>query len=1235
MRFPAIVRPGWKCSCRIDGLWLLALSLACGAAAIGVAASRPSEGGAAGPLPSLVVASSAGHPSGDGRIRYSRDIRRLLSDRCFQCHGPDGATREADLRLDEAASAIAPRAGGPAIVPGDADGSQLCRRINSHDSAEVMPPLSANKRPLSADEKQMLRAWIEQGAAYEPHWAFVLPLRHLPPPVGEPSWCRNPIDRFILASLESAGTTPSPEADRASVLRRVFLDLTGLPPTPEELEAFLADTRPDAYERWVDRLLTQEPYRMRLAERLAVPWLDAARYADTCGIHTDNGRQMWLWRDWVLRALRDNMPYDRFLTEQLAGDLLPGATIDQLVATGFNRNHVSTDEGGAIAEEYLVEYAVDRASTTASVFMGVTMGCARCHDHKFDPITQEDFYAFYAFFNSIDEPGLYSQTADPRRAYEPFITVPTTQQQDAIAALDSAMADAARSMTLIAPDEAEQRAAFLTTLLADTGVNWLGTTVVQAAASDPATKLEVQPDGFVLATGTAPATEEYSITLRAGSADATADLPLRLLLLESTSPDGDNSKAAGRNFNGNAVLTGVSIAMRADGQPGSAWTDVPLRWAWADLEQADGDHAAVNVLDTSDREGWAIAGHQTPGKRLLLVLTDQPFTLTPEGHVRVTLGFNSVYREHSLARVRLSLGGINEGSLARLPAALGRWQVAGPFTSPRDQLFDKAFGPESGPISALRSFGDAQPRWKFDPRLVDSTPVSLGDGTNVFYVGRTVYTPSARSLDLSLGSDDGFRLFANGVEATSRDIERGVMSDQDRATIQLSVGANTLVLKVVNTGGASGYYTAVKPAAGTLPHDLVAGLLPAAALSQHQAEASAAAWRRAFLPAYGEAEARQQELVAQRKVIEEQLPRTMVMKELAMPRPTFILTRGQYDKPDETRPVQRAVPKSLGALPAEAPRDRLGLARWLTSADNPLTARVAVNRFWEMLFGAGLVRTSEDFGLQGEWPTHPELLDSLAVEFREGGWNVHSLLRTIVTSATYRQSSRIRTDLAETDPVNRLLSYYPRRRLGAEQVRDLALYTSGLMIEQLGGESVKTYQPEGLWQEVAMPASNTRVFARGGEPELWRRSLYTYWKRACPPPSMQMLDAPTRESCVIRRPTTNTPLQALVMWNDEQFVEAARALAQRALLTPGDDEARLTSIFLRCTSREPDSAELELLGRALGEFRERFAATPRDAALLVTTGASALPPELGFSELAAWTMVASSVLNLHETITQD
>ncbi|MBX3406622.1 MAG: PSD1 domain-containing protein [Phycisphaeraceae bacterium] len=1203
---------------------------------VGVAGWVALAGAGSAPAAQVMFAGQSEH---EEPVRYARDIRRLLSDRCFQCHGPDAAARQADLRLDDPASAYAARPDGAAIVPGNPNASELWKRITTTDPVLAMPPPEANKRPLSDDEKAQIRAWIEQGAEYEPHWSFVPPSRPALPTVRNTAWPRDRIDRLVLANMESRGVAPSPEADRATLLRRVFLDLTGLPPTIDEIDEFLADTSENAYEAWVDRIFTQEPYRTRLAERLAVPWLDAARYGDTCGIHTDNGRQIWPWRDWVLRALRDNMPYDRFLTEQLAGDLLPEPTIDQLVATGFNRNHVTTDEGGAIDEEYLVEYAADRANTTASVFLGLTFSCARCHDHKFDPISQEDYFSFFAFFNSNEEPGLYSQTADSRRAYEPFMAVPTAEDKARLDVLDSGIRAALAQMEAAAPDEADQRSRSLAELVVSAGASWISPRIVDARSIDPRVRLEPQPDGSIIAAGGVPAIDEYVVTLR------TEARGLRLLALEAMVPDGDPGKPAGRSANGNAVLTGVRIETGAPaGGTGSevSWRTVPLRWAWADHSQADGNHDVTNVLNATG-EGWAIAGHQQPGKRLLLILTDEPFGAPAgedggtEAAVRVTLSFRSRYQQHSLARFRLNLGTIDEQWLTNLPAAPGRLHVAGPFAAPKAELFDRAFGPESGEVAESRRFGevDNAPRWAFDRKLVDGAPIALGDGVNVFYVGRTIWSPTARQFEVSLGSDDGFRLFVNGVEAASRNIERGVAPDQDKATIALQPGPNAVVLKIVNTGGASGYYYNASPAPGELPHDLVAAVAPPGAMSDPLSTRLAQAWRRTFLPSYREAEARLAELRAERTRIENTLPRTMIMKELATPRPAFVLNRGVYDQPDPSRPVSRSVPRALGALPAEAPRNRLGLAQWLVTPENPLTARVAVNRFWEMLFGTGLVRTSEDFGLQGEWPSHPELLDDLAIDFRESGWDVHALLRRIVTSATYRQSSRIRPELGEIDPDNQLLAFYPRRRLAAEQVRDLALFASGLLVEKLGGPSVNPYQPEGLWQEVAMPASNTRIFVRGEGEDLWRRSLYTYWKRASPPPAMLMFDAPTRESCVIRRPSTNTPLQALVTWNDEQFVEAARVLAERALALPGDDESRLAAMMRLCTGREPDQQERAMLRASLAHFRERFAAAPADVGQLVSVGSRRADPAVPWSELAPWTLIANAVLNLHETVTQD
>ena len=1160
------------------------------------------------------------------RVRYGRDVRPILSDRCFQCHGMDAAARQAGLRLDQRDSALRDRGGYAAIVPHDADTSEVARRTASTNLDERMPPANANKPPLSPEQIETLRLWIEQGAEYDAHWAFVPPVRLPAPEVGAESWPLNEIDRFVLARLDRENLAPSPDTDRATLLRRVFLDLTGLPPTPEEIDAFLADDSADAYEQWVDRLLGEEPYRTRTAERLTTPWLDAARYGDTSGIHTDNGRQIWHWRDWVIRAWRDNMPYDRFLTEQLAGDLIADATPDQVIASGFNRNHVTTDEGGAIAEEYRVEYAVDRATTTATVFLGLTMGCARCHDHKYDPFTQEDFYSLYAYFNSIDEPGLYSQTQDAERAYEPFIELLDPQREARLAELAAELETAEARLSEPLDRAAERLAEFARAHLDRGGVEWAVATVLDAVSTDPKVTLTPQPDGAIQAEGPLPAQEDYVIRLR------TEQLRARLLLLEALATP-EAGPGAGRASHGNAVLSGLTVESRPLDSD-AEWRPAPLRWAWSDHTQMDGDFEAPNVIDPEDKFGWAADGNAEAGTRLLMLLTEEPFDNGERAELRVTLRFRSPYPQHSLGRVRFRTGRAPDATVARLPVAFGRWVSAGAFEVEDGDAFDVAFGPEEvETIDPHARFLPGDVAWKFDEAYRDGVVVPLPEGRNATYVARRVWSPTARHLGVSLGSDDGFRLFVNGEELAALRVNRGAAPDQDYATLPLRAGLNLLVLKIVNTGGPGGFYFRADPPEETLRSGLLSGLIPLDTLTSDQTRRFALAWRRVD-PEYRARESARDDLHRQMEEAREAIPRTMVMRELEEQRPTFVLTRGQYDHPDQRRPAPRRVPAALGHLPEDAPANRLGLAQWLVSQDNPLVARVAVNRFWELTFGAGIVRTSQDFGLQGEWPTHPELLDWLAVDFRESGWDVRRLLRMMVTSRVYRQESRVRPDLLERDPDNRLLARYSRRRLGAEQIRDLALSTSGLLVEKLGGKPVKPYQPAGLWKEVAMPASNTGVFERSEGGDLWRRSVYTLWKRASPPPAMLMFDAPTRESCVIRRPLTNTPLQALALWNDEQFVEASRALAQRTLAEREDDVARLTTLFRRCTGRAPAPAELQRMRGTLEAFRERYESQPQDAQALLAIGAAPAPPEPAPGELAAWTLIANALLSLHETITQ-
>ncbi|MCC6408635.1 MAG: PSD1 domain-containing protein [Planctomycetes bacterium] len=1174
------------------------------------------------------AAAPSGGPGGLGgpreRVRYDRDIRPILSDRCFKCHGFDAKSRKADLRLDQVESAYAERDGSHALVPGDVEASELFARITSDDPKFQMPPPDSGKRMLSDEDVALFRRWIEEGAEYEPHWSFVAPKRAPVPATARPT--SNPIDAFVVANLEKHGLAPSAAAPRDVLLRRLFLDLTGLPPTPEELDAFLADSRPDAYERWVDKLLTEQPYVSRYAERMAAPWLDQARYADTSGIHMDAGRQIWPWRDWVLAAYRDDKPFDEFVVEQLAGDLLPNATQDQKIASGFNRNHVTTDEGGAIDEEYKVEYAADRVNTTGSVFLALTLGCARCHEHKFDPITQDEYFELFAFYNSIEEPGLYSQVPDANRALEPFLRVPSKEQEAELARLVDEIAVATAELDRPVPEEDSQRAAFLADLATSTGVRWAATKFQRASAAGGAT-LTLEPDGSVLASGPNPPKDDFTVVLSTQATD------LRLVALEALTDERLPNGRVGRAYNGNAVLTGfeveaVSLADR------SKRKTVHFTWALADFEQANGDFKVLNTLDASEASGWAVDGHNRTDGRAALFLADEPFGFAGGTELVISLRHQSQYSEHTLGRVRVSFASLAADALDRLPAASSGWYMAGPFEAPREQLFDQAFGPESVAELDLAQQFDGK-GWRFVEEFVDGrVNGEFPQGQNDVYVAKRLIAPSARKLAISLGSDDGARVFVDGKEVFSNRTDRGAAADQDAFELDLAAGAHTVVFKVVNIGGQGGFYWRQKEREHELAGDLVWALGPESTRGGERGARFVQAWRVAASPSFRAALARVEGLTKARAELDAKVPMTMVMKEAAMPRETFVLTRGAYDKPDKERKVERNVPRALGGLPADLPRDRLGLARWLVSKENPLVARVAVNRVWELFFGSGLVRSSEDFGAQGEWPSHPELLDWLAVDFRDGGWGVKSLVRRIVTSETYRQSSRVDPAARAQDPDNRWLAYYPRRRMGAEQIRDQALYVAGLLVEKFGGPSVKPYQPEGLWQEVAMLQSNTRIYERGMGDDLWRRSLYTYWKRACPPPSLMTFDAPTREFCTIRRPSTNTPLQALVLWNDEQYVEAARVFAERTLREAGDERAKLVSMYRRATARTPSAEELTLLADTLAAFRARYQAAADDAKKLIEVGERPTDMELDATELAAWTMLASALLDLDAVLCQ-
>ena len=1031
-------------------------------------------------------------------LDYNRDIRPILSDKCFKCHGPDAAAREAKLRLDVRAEALAERRSGAIpIVPRKPELSEVVQRIESRFADERMPPADSNVT-LAAAEITTLRRWIAEGAEYRPHWSFSRPEQTALPGIENPKFkIENPIDRFIFARLEKENLTLSPEADKPTLLRRVALDLTGLPPSPAALDEFLADVRPDAYERAVDRLLASPRY----GERMATDWLDAARYADSNGFFRDNTRQIWPWRDWVIGAFNRNLPFDQFTVEQLAGDLLPDATAEQKIATGFNRNHMVTGETGIIDEEYRVEYVADRLETTASVWLGLTVGCARCHDHKFDPISQRDYYQLFAFFNSGVEKGLVSPDDPP-----PVMDVTTPAQRAELEALREERTAAERAF------------AQLTGPLKPAIAEW-----ARGAGEELTVPREQLVAHVDFETGSVP------------RAPADPRLP-------RASEKGGVYYEAGL----------VGQAARFDGmQHVELPPEIPL----------DAD------------KPWTIGLWVKPSASLAGVISK----IEPAGDRR---GFELIWAKGQL---QINL--------------VDRWVV-----------------------SAIE--------------VVTKDPIKGADWHQLIV-----------SYDGS-GQAAGLRVFADGLEigvSVVRDSLRGPITNREPVRIGRrdsglgfygQLDEVRLLAAVVTPAIAREWFWSER----------LRGILALAAEQRDARQAKLVL--DCYVERHGDPATRAASVLAEHarsvdEAFRARLPKTLVMQEVAVPPMTRLLKRGQYDAPGEV--VTADVPSFLPPLGANAPRNRLGLARWLTSPGHPLTARVEVNRRWLQCFGEGLVATPSDFGSQGEMPSHPDLLDWLAVRFVEGGWDVKQLLRLIVTSATYRQSSVGTPALLQRDPENRLLARGPRFRLPAEMIRDQALAVSGLLVEKIGGPPVKPFQPPGLWEAVSY--NGELSYQPDRDEGRWRRTVYSFWKRTSPPPGVQLLDGPTRETCVVRRPRTNTPLQALLLLNDETYVEAARALAASVLGRPGEpgsgiapvsahDVGRASEIFRRATARLPDAKESTALAGLFVRQRARFAADPAAAKKLVDVGASSRGHELAAVELAAWTVVAQTVLNLDEVVTR-
>jgi mono/diheme cytochrome c family protein len=1009
-------------------------------------------------------------------LDFNRDIRPILSEACIACHGPDEHHREGGLRLDLREGAIAQlESGVAAIVPKDPAASEMIARITSTDADIQMPPPKSGKK-LKPAQIELLKKWIAQGANYAKHWSFVAPVRPALPAMQKRDWPRNEIDHFILARLEKEGLQPSAEASKTTLLRRLSLDLIGLPPTLAELDAFLQDESPNAYEKQVDRLLSSPHY----GERMAMNWLDFARYADSNGFQTDSSRQMWPWRDWVIRAYNENMPFDQFTIEQLAGDMLPDATLSQQVATGFNRNHRINGEGGIIAEEWRIENIMDRVETTSVTWMGLTLGCARCHDHKYDPISQKEFYQFFSLFNNVPESGTIMGASNRSGGNsDPLVFVPSQDQEEELKNLATKVASLEQQLatesTKLKDWQQTWEAKFKTQLNA-LPVTWTPLEPRNIGTRDKKTKFTRQPDGSWLASGKNPDHDVYTVTASVSPG------VLSGVLLEAFPDDSLPNKSLGRYANGNFVLSGVKISVSAPGM------EQPIE---AKVQQVEADYSQQGweiklLLDDSDKNGWAVDGPTKIEPRKAMFVFEHALTVPKNATVSIQL-------QHE------ALGGHNIG------------------------------------------------RFRLSTSSLDTPLVKLnGDGGPPEKVVSAVNTPAEK-----------------------------------RTKAQQTELANY-----------------VKTVADYPLRDI---------------EASLSAAKKA------------------RDEVEKKFPSTMVMKELPQPRDTRFLIRGQYDHPGEK--VEAGLPSALPPLPAGEKLNRLGMARWLVSPQHPLTARVQVNRFWEKFFGTGLVKTSENMGSQAEFPSHPELLDWLATEFMHG-WDMKTLQKKIVMSATYRQASSVSAELATRDPENRLLARGPRFRLSGELVRDNALALSQLLVNKIGGPSVRPYMPQGVWDETSVYGDLLRYQPDKGE-NLYRRTMYTIWKRTAAPPTMLIFDSPSREFCAAKRSRTNTPLQALALLNEVTFVEAARGMAESMLRSPGTPAERLTTAFRAATSRAPTAEELRVLVAGWERRLAKYKADIEAAKKLITLGDHASDPQLDPAELAAYTLTANVILNLDEVVTKE
>lgn len=1028
-------------------------------------------------------------------IEYNRDIRPILSENCFTCHGADSASRKAKLRLDSFEEATAKREDGPAsIIPGKPGESEVVRRI--FDTGDDLMPPEKSHKVLTVAQKDLLKRWIAGGAKYQPHWSFIAPAKAPLPQVKNARWVRNPMDNFVLARLEKEKLKPAPEADRRTLARRLSFDLTGLPPRPEEVEAFVADSSVDAYERLVDHWLASPHW----GEHRGRYWLDAARYGDTHGIHFDNYREMWTYRDWVINAFNANMPFDQFTVEQLAGDLLPRATLEQKIASGFNRCNITSNEGGAIDEEYLVLYARDRTETTSQVWLGLTAGCAVCHDHKYDPLSQKEFYQLSAFFNNTTQKAMDGNVKDT----PPAIVIARPEEQGRWEALPGETKDAEKQV--------EQRK--------------------QEARPDFDAWL-VQPD----------------------ISELDARVPGEKLLFRAGLDDGETN-----------VLR---------------------------VQVAGDEREIILATSISAQEGVIAAKAFTTG-------TNAAPAFAEVGDFERTNAFSYA------AWVRISED--NGGALfSRMSDKAGKqrgWDLWLDDGRPAFHILHQ------WPDDALKVIGKKQlPKDKW-------THVAV------------TYDGTAKAK--------GVKIYVNG-ELQGMDKDKETLKSSVRTESPFKIGERDGGARVEMAGvqDLRIYGRVLKPAevrdVANIPRLKWVASKSSEARTKAESDEVFPSWLTTADERYRELTDARDRLKEETDGIKARGTVAHVMNERESPAEAYLLFRGEYDKRRDR--LTPETPKVFPPMPADLPRNRLGFAQWLVRPEHPLTARVTVNRYWQELFGTGIVRTSGDFGVAGEMPSHPELLDWLAVEFRENNWDVKRFFKLLVTSATYRQSAATTPEKIRRDPQNRLLAHGPRFRMDAEMVRDTALAASGLIVPKIGGPSVKPYQPDGVWDAVAMPQSDTKAYKRDTGENLYRRSVYTFWKRAAPPASLDILNAPNRETCTVRRERTDTPLQALVTLNDPQFIEAARNLAERTLKNAdAQDTARIDFMAERLIARPLRKAEKRIVENGLKDLLAHYRAAPKEAEALIKVGESPADATLDKPTLAAYTMVANQLMNLDEVL---